>query len=122
MIIEGYSGIAPAIRSGSLNAIAVATAQRLPEFAELPTVAETIRGFAAAGWQILVAPIGTPDAIIRAVSEGLAKVVSDPDVRRRLAQLGSYSHPMRPAEVTAFVEEQQQTWKPALRNIATNAQ
>jgi tripartite-type tricarboxylate transporter receptor subunit TctC len=119
MIIEGYSGIAPAIRSGSLNAFAVATAQRLPEFAELPTVAETIRGFTAAGWQILVAPIGTPDAIIHAVSEDLAKVVSDPDARRRLAQLGSS---MSPAEVTAFVKEQQQTWKPALRNIATNAQ
>jgi tripartite-type tricarboxylate transporter receptor subunit TctC len=122
MIIEGYSGIAAAIRSGSLNAIAVATPQRLPEFAELPTVAETIPGFTAAGWQIVVAPNGTPDAIIRAVSQDLAKVVSDPDVRHRLAQLGSYSHPMSPAEVTAFVEEQQRTWKPALQNIVTNAQ
>ena len=122
MIIEGYSGIAAAIRSGSLNAIAVATAQRLPEFAELPTVAETIAGFTAASWQIVVAPNGTPDAIIRAVSQDLAKVVSDPDVRRRLAQLGSYSHPMSPAEVTAFVEEQQRTWKPALQNIAANGQ
>jgi hypothetical protein len=53
--------------------------QRLPEFAELPTVAETIPGFTAAGWQIVVAPNGTPDAIIRAVSQDLAKVVSDPD-------------------------------------------
>ena len=122
MIIEGYSGIAAAIRSGSLKAIAVATAQRLPEFGELPTVAETNPGFTAAGWQILVAPTGTPEAIIRAVSEDLAKVVSDPDVRRRLAQLGSYSHPMSPAEVTAFVQEQQRTWKPALQNIAANAQ
>jgi tripartite-type tricarboxylate transporter receptor subunit TctC len=120
--IEGYSGIAAAIRSGSLKAIAVATAQRLPEFGELPTVAETNPGFTAAGWQILVAPTGTPEAIIRAVSEDLAKVVSDPDIRRRLAQLGSYSHPMLPGEVTAFVQEQQRTWKPALQNIAANAQ
>jgi tripartite-type tricarboxylate transporter receptor subunit TctC len=52
------------------------------------------------------------------VSADLAKVVSDPDIRRRLAQLGSYSHPMSPTEVTAFVQEQQRTWKPALRNIA----
>jgi tripartite-type tricarboxylate transporter receptor subunit TctC len=122
MIIEGYSGIAAAIRSEQLKAIAVATAQRLPEFVELPTVADTVPGFTAAGWQIVVAPVGTPDAIIRTVSQDLAKVVSDPDTRRRLAQLGSYSHPMSPAEVTAFVQEQQRTWKPALQNIAANAQ
>jgi tripartite-type tricarboxylate transporter receptor subunit TctC len=122
MIIEGYSGIAAAIRSGQLKAIAIATSQRLREFAELPTVAETIPGFAAAGWQVVVAPIGTPDSIIGTVSADLAKVVSDPDIRRRLAQLGSYSHPMPPTEVTAFVQEQQRTWKPALRNIAANAQ
>jgi tripartite-type tricarboxylate transporter receptor subunit TctC len=122
MIIEGYSGIAAAIRSGQLKAIAVATAQRLPEFGELPTVAETIPGFTAAGWQIVVSPVGTPGAIVSTISADLAKVVSDPDVRRRLAQLGSYSHPMSPAEVTAFVQEQQRIWKPALQNIAANAQ
>jgi tripartite-type tricarboxylate transporter receptor subunit TctC len=70
----------------------------------------------------VVAPIGTPDSIISTVSADIAKVVSDPDIRRRLAQLGSYSHPMSPTEVTAFAQEQQRTWKPALRNIAANAQ
>jgi hypothetical protein len=40
------------------------------------------------------------------VSADLAKVVQRSDIRRRLAQLGSYSHPMSPTEVTAFVQEQ----------------
>jgi tripartite-type tricarboxylate transporter receptor subunit TctC len=120
MIIEGRSGIAAAIHSESVRLIAVATAERLPEFPDLPTVAETLPGFTAAGWEILMAPLGTPDAIIRKVSEDLAKVVTDPDFKRKLAQLGSYSRPMSPAEVTSFIQEQQRAWKPALQNIAAN--
>jgi tripartite-type tricarboxylate transporter receptor subunit TctC len=121
MIIEGYSGIAAAIRAETVKPIAVASAKRLPEFPDLPTAAETIPGFRATGWQILVAPVGTPDAIVRDVSEALAKVVGDPDFRQKLANLGSYSHPMSPAEVTAFVQEEQKTWKPVLERIAADS-
>lgn len=120
MIIEGYSGIASAIRAGTVRPIAEAAAQRLPEFPDLPTVAETIPDFKAAGWQILAAPNGTPDAIIRKVSDDLTKVVNDPDIKRKLAQLGSYTRAMTPAEATAFVQEEQKTWKPVLEKIAAN--
>jgi tripartite-type tricarboxylate transporter receptor subunit TctC len=122
MIIEGFSGIAAAIRADTLKPIAVASAQRLPEFSDLPTVAETIPGFRATGWQILLAPVGTPEAIVRDVSEALAKVVGDLDFRQKLANLGSYSRPMSPAEATDFVREEQRTWKPVLDKIAANSQ
>jgi tripartite-type tricarboxylate transporter receptor subunit TctC len=122
MIIEGYSGIASAIRAGSVRPIAVASAERLPEFPDLPTVAETIPDFRASGWQILTAPVGTPDAIIRTVSEALAKVVNDPDIKQKLAQLGSYTRRMSPAEATAFVQEEQRTWKPVLQKMAASSQ
>jgi len=121
MIIEGYSGIAAAIRAGSVRPIAEASARQLPEFPDLPTVAETIPGFTANGWQILVAPVGTPDAVIRKVSESLTKVVNDPDIKQKLAQLGSYTRAMSPDEATAFVQQEQQTWKPALEKIAENS-
>jgi len=121
MIIEGYSGIAAAIRAETLKPIAVASAQRLPEFPDLPTGAETIPGFRATGWQILVAPVGTSDVIVRDVSEVLAKVVGDLDFKQKLANLGSYSRPMSPAEVTAFVQEEQKIWKPVLEKIDANS-
>jgi tripartite-type tricarboxylate transporter receptor subunit TctC len=120
MIIEGYSGIASAIRAGTVRPISQAAAQHLPEFPDLPTVAETLPGFRAAGWQILAAPNGTPDAIIQKVSADLAKVVNDPDVKRKLAQLGSYTRAMTPTEATAFVQQEQQAWKPVLEKIAAN--
>jgi len=117
MIIEGYSGIAAAARSGAVKLIAVATAKRLADFPDVPTIAETIPGFQATGWAILAAPLGTPDAIIRTVSEDLRKVSEEPDLQKKLATLGSYTNPMSAAEATAFVHKQQQTWQPILDEI-----
>jgi tripartite-type tricarboxylate transporter receptor subunit TctC len=118
LIIEGYSGIAGPARSGSVKLIAVASAKRLVEFPDVPTVAETIPGFQATGWAILVAPIGTPAAIIGKASEDLRKVVVEPELDKKLATLGSYTNPMSPAEATAFVHKQQQMWQPVLDEIA----
>src|SRR5262249_23114644 len=62
LIIEGYSGLAGAIQAHKINVLAVASAHRLPDFTNVPTVAETLPGFAAGGWQGIVAPLGTPAA------------------------------------------------------------
>jgi tripartite-type tricarboxylate transporter receptor subunit TctC len=118
MIIEGYSGIAGAVNAKSVNLIAVASPERLPEFPDLPTVAETIPGFSATGWQILVAPIGTPEPIIRKVSDDLRRVVTDQDFKKRLGNIGSYSRAMSPTEALAFVQKEQQTWLPVLERFA----
>src|SRR5690348_310900 len=117
MIIEGYSGIVGAVKAGQVKLIAVAAAQRLPQFPDLPTVAETIPGFSATGWQVLVAPLGTPAPIIEKVDGDLAKVVSDPEFQRLLANVGSYSHAMNAKEALAFVEQQQAIWLPVLEKI-----
>src|SRR5580698_3887104 len=119
MIIEGYPGIIGAVNAGQVKLIAVASPQRLPEFPDLPTVAETIPGFAAAGWLIVAAPVGTPAPIIAKVSTDIAKVVADPDVKKRLAATGSYTHAMTPDETGAFVAKQQETWLPVLQTIST---
>ena len=117
MIIEGYSGIVGAVKAGQVKLIAVAAAQRLPQFPDLPTVAETIPGFSATGWQVLVAPRGTPAEIVNKVDADLAKVVSDPEFQKLLANVGSYSHAMNAKEALAFVEQQQATWLPVLEKI-----
>jgi tripartite-type tricarboxylate transporter receptor subunit TctC len=118
VIIEGYSGIAAAAQSGAVKLIAVASGKRLKEFPDLPTVAETLPGFQATGWAVLVAPLGTPEAIIAKVSEDLRKVAAESELEKKLAALGSYTNPMGPAEATAFVHKQQQMWQPVLDEIA----
>ena len=118
MIIEGYSGIVGSVKAGQVKLIAVASRERLPQFPDLPTVAETIPGFSATGWQVLVAPLGTPAPIVSKVSADLAKVVSDPDFKKRLANIGSYSRAMTPEQVLAFVQQEQDTWLPLLQKIS----
>ncbi len=118
MIIEGYSGIVGAVKAGQVKLIAVAAPERLPQFPDLPTVGETIPDFAASGWQVLVAPLGTPQPIIDKISIDLAKVVSDPEFKKKLANIGSYSRAMTPEQALAFVNKEQQTWLPVLDKIS----
>jgi len=118
LFIEGYSAIAGAIQSGSVKAIAVASEESLAEFRGLPTIAETIPGFSATGWQVLVAPVGTPQRIIDKISEDLRKVVTDPDFKKTIAPRGSYTRAMSPTDTIAFVQAEQRKWKPVLELIA----
>lgn len=118
MIIEGYSGIVGAVRAKQVRLIAVASQERLPEFPDLPTVAETLPGFSATGWQVLLAPLGTPQPIINKVSADLSKVVGDPEFKAKLAKVGSYTRPMTPDQVLAFVKKEQDTWLPVLERIS----
>jgi tripartite-type tricarboxylate transporter receptor subunit TctC len=118
MIIEGYSGIVGAVKAGQVKLVAVASPERLPQFPDVPTAAETIPGFSAAGWIILTAPLGTPEPIIAKVSADLTTVVNDPAVKEKLAAIGSYTRPMTPAELVAFVANDQATWLPLLDRIS----
>jgi tripartite-type tricarboxylate transporter receptor subunit TctC len=118
VIIEAYSGLAGAVQSGKLKPIATASLQRLPDFPDLPTAAETLPGFNAVGWQALLAPNGTPEAIVRKVGNDLRDVLAQPEVKKQLAARGGYPRPMSPDEVIAFVRNQQETWNPLLQQFA----
>jgi len=80
----------------------------------VPTVAETLPGFVSGGWQGIVAPLRTPAGAIKKINDGLRKVLSDPDLAKQLALRGAYAHPMSPAEVNAFINAQQEQWRPVL--------
>jgi tripartite-type tricarboxylate transporter receptor subunit TctC len=118
MIIEGYSGIVGAVKAGQVKLIATGASQRLPEFPDLPTVAETLPGFIGSGWQVLVAPVGTPASIVAKVSADFTKVLNDPEFKQKLASFGNYPRPMTPDQTLAFVNQQQETWMPIVQKVA----
>jgi tripartite-type tricarboxylate transporter receptor subunit TctC len=118
IIIEAYSGLAGGLQGGSIKGIAVTSYERLAGFEDLATVAEILPGFIAGGWNVLLAPVGTPEAIVGKVSADLTKVLDETEIKNKLATLGAYLHPMAPAEVMAFVEEQQRTWRPVAEKVA----
>ena len=121
MILEAYSGLAAAMNGGLVRRLAVAAPKRLPEFPDLPTVAETLPGFEAGGWELIVAPLGTPDAIVRKIASGVNEALSDKTAVARLGALGSYVDHMTPDEVLAYAEEEQKTWRPILEMVAKEA-
>jgi tripartite-type tricarboxylate transporter receptor subunit TctC len=117
MIIEGYSGIQGAVKAGQLKIVAQASHKRLPDFPDVPAVSETLPDFYATGWQVVVAPLGTPQPIIDKVSADLIKVMGDPELKKRLGQIANYTQTMNPQETLAFVKQQQETWLPILDKI-----
>ena len=118
IVIEGYSGLAGALTSGTIKGIAVSSPERLADFKDLPAVAETLPGFVAGGWNVLLAPIGTPEAIVRKASADLNKALDDATLKAKYASLGAYLRPMTPEQVIAFAQEQQKTWRPVAEKVA----
>src|SRR6185295_16443270 len=102
----------------TVQPLAVASLKRIAEFPDLPTVAETLPGFEAGGWQVLLAPVGTPDAIVQKVNRDAIKALADPEARSKLLRLGRDERALSPAETLAFVHSQQQTWAPIVQQIA----
>jgi tripartite-type tricarboxylate transporter receptor subunit TctC len=122
MVFEAYSGLAGAIDARNVVALAVASAARLPNAPNLPTVAETLPGFESVGWQSLVAPVGTPDDIVHKVNDDVIKVMRDPETRKRLADLGRDDRTMSPLEFLKFVHDEQAKWAPIVQEIAAHTQ
>lgn len=118
LVFDAYSGIAGAVAAGNVVPLAVASSSRMPDSPKLATAAETLPGFESVGWQALLAPAGTPDNIVRKANADLVKAMHDPDIRRRLADLGRDDRPMTPAELLAFVQSEQQKWAPIVQQIA----
>ena len=83
-MIDGYSGLAGAYQSGQLKALRDRNRRSAWPAARPADVAETIPGLVAAGWQVVVAPLGTPDAIIQKASADLRAVLVKPEITDKL--------------------------------------
>jgi tripartite-type tricarboxylate transporter receptor subunit TctC len=118
LLFEAFSGIGGAVAAGNLRPLAVAAPKRVAAFPDLPTVAETLPGFEAGGWLVLVAPPGTPDEIVTKANAALVKAVQEPETARRIATIGWDERPLTPAETLGFIHAEQQKWAPILKQIA----
>jgi tripartite-type tricarboxylate transporter receptor subunit TctC len=116
--IESLSALAGAIAGAQIKPLAVTSKQRLPNRADLPTVAETIPEFAAMGWFALMAPPATPQIYALKVSNDLRTALARPGLLQRFLELGTYTRPMSPAELKDFIQQQQQIWRPVINELS----
>jgi tripartite-type tricarboxylate transporter receptor subunit TctC len=80
LVLDAYAGLAGAMQGGLVKMLASTSTQRLPGMESLPTVAETLPDFFVGAWNVMVAPNGTPDSIIRKVNSDLRIAVEDKEV------------------------------------------
>jgi len=86
---QGLATVASLVRSGKLKLIGVTTPSRLPQFSDVPTVAESgLPGFEFNSWFTIMAPAGTPEEIVARLNAEIVRALADPDVREKLAAQG----------------------------------
>ncbi|MDO5290140.1 MAG: tripartite tricarboxylate transporter substrate binding protein [Pseudomonadota bacterium] len=78
----------PHIKAGKLRALGVSGPTRSPVIPDVPTIAETVPGYSGLLWVGLFAPMGTPQAVLNRLQEGMAKALAQPEVRHKLEQQG----------------------------------
>jgi len=91
------------VKAGTLRAIAVTSATRLESMPEIPTVGETVSGFASTQWYGVGAPTGTPAAIIATLNKEIRVALADPKIKARIEDLGGTPLSMSPEEFGNFL-------------------
>src|SRR3954466_3350723 len=112
------SNVMPPVREGKLRAFAVTSVQRSGAAPDLPTMIEAgFADFEAVPWFGLMAPAGTPRAIIERLNGETVKALAQPDVRKRLTDLGLDVITGTPAEFTAAMERELPRWGRVIKQL-----
>jgi tripartite-type tricarboxylate transporter receptor subunit TctC len=117
VIVQSLSSLAGAIDGGAIKPLAVASQKRLANLPDVPTVAETVPGFEALGWFVLMAPAKTQDGIVAKVRADLRTVLHQSEVVQRFAALGGYTRHLSPSELDAFVGRERELWRTVAKQV-----
>ncbi len=115
--------IAPHVKAGKARALAITGAKRYPGLPEIPTLIEAgIKGVEADPYWGLVAPAGTPPAIIARLHEVWTKHINAPDMRQRLLDMGFAPSASTPAEFAAHIKSDVAKWGKVIREAGVQPQ
>ena len=111
VIFDNMPSIISHLRSGALRPLAVTTATRSPELPDVPTVAETVRGYEASALFGMGAPKNTPPEIIEKLNHEINAVLAEPETRKRLVELGGEPLIGTPEAFGAMIAVETEKWK-----------
>ena len=110
VMFDALASSLPHIRAGRLRALALTATARSPALPEIPTVGESVPGYAASGWQGLGAPLGTPVEIIDTLNREIAAALADPGMRARIADLGGTPLPGSAPDFARLIADDTAKW------------
>jgi tripartite-type tricarboxylate transporter receptor subunit TctC len=103
------------IRAGRLRALGVTASKRSDALPNVPTIGETVAGYEVNVWNGIVAPKGTPRAIIATLNQAVNAVLADPRLKARFAELGGIPMPTTPAEFGKLIRDETEKWAKVIR-------
>lgn len=102
--IEGLTPLLPHVKSGTVRALAVTGARRVPAWPDVPTVAEAgVPGYEYIGWTGIAAPAATPQPVVERLNLEINRVATTDEGRRFFAQAGADAGELTPAEFAGFI-------------------
>jgi tripartite-type tricarboxylate transporter receptor subunit TctC len=114
--------VLPQVQAGKLRALAITSATRSQLVPDVPTVAELgFPGFEVLGWYAVFAPRETPKPVVAKLGAEIEKIVTLPDVRDKMLQLGAEPRFMNPEELTSFVAVESPKWGRLIRESGATA-
>jgi tripartite-type tricarboxylate transporter receptor subunit TctC len=115
VMFDNMPSIIGHIRGGALRALAVTTATRSPELPDVPTVGETVPGYEASALFGMGAPKKTPPEIIAKLNKEINAVLADPEVKKRLIELGGDPVIATPEEFGAMIAAETEKWEKVVK-------
>lgn len=123
MMFADFTTAMPHIRAGTLRALALSRIKRSALYPELPTMDEAgVKDFNLDAWAGLVAPTGTPAAVIAKLNKTLRPIIDSPDVQAKFKKIGFDGFSSTPEELGSYIKEQLAAWKKMVEdaNIQAN--
>lgn len=121
MFIE-LSTVIGQIKSGKLRALAVGSESRNRFLPDVPAMSEVLPGYQASTWFGMVAPAGTPAAIISQLSSAVSAAIREPDVVQRFADMSANAVGDTPAEMAVFLHQERERWGKVIRASGAKAE
>jgi tripartite-type tricarboxylate transporter receptor subunit TctC len=111
VLMNGMLATLPHVQSGKLKVLGVSKSTRMPLIGDVPTIAEQgVAGFESGTWQGMLAPRGTPEAVIQRLNKELVAIIRSTDIRSRLAGQGAEVVTMTPTEQEQFFNKERARW------------
>lgn len=108
----------PQVKGGKTRALAVTTAKRSSAMPDVPSLAETVLpGFDVGTWFGILAPAGTPAAVVEKIHAEIEKMVNAPDIRKQLLEMGAEPVGNTPSEMSAQIKSELETYEALAKQI-----
>ena len=120
--VTSYTSVAGLVDSGKLKLLGITNPARDPALPNLPTIGETVKGYAAPGWFGFVAPAGTPPEIVSKLNDEINRAIKLPDVQKTMGTLGLIPQTGSPEDFAKLVRSENEKFAKLVKDIGYQPQ